>query len=621
MSERALEGPDPKRSGSYREITLAAVVTGVLIGVVLNAAVTYSGLKIGFTLGGSAIAAVLGWGVLRGILRRGTIVENNIAQTIASSVNTSNSGVIFTVPVLFMLGMQLDYLWLGAACVAGAILGVAFIIPTRKQMIDFDRLRFPTGTAVASVLRSPGEGVKKSLVLLLGIAISMIVFFFTHDGMFPIDNYEGLALSAYKFIHQGIHAAPWALSEGVNAAEVTGVTAHTVDLGHWVEKIPNSESFWSPSFSFVWAIAPFAIGAGYITGAPGLVVLAGGILAYFVVAPWAYHHGWMPPEVTAPEAGDWARGAMNRNLGIGMLSGGALIGLLAALPALGAAVGSLKGKKGGGTRQELPMGVLFVAVLLAFGVLYFAATKTIVDGDPKQAAIIAAVGTAWMWFAGIVIAQCTGMTDWSPISGMALLTVLICLMLTGGQVMPAVLIGAAVCVAITLCADMMQDLKTGHMVGGIPIRQQKVELAFVWIGPIVCLATVVLIAKANILQFGEAFGPATETPAAQADALRGAIDSLRGGETPVALYGMGGILGILLSLTGFGGLGVLVGLSMYLPIVYLLPYGLGCLIQMVVKKTAGARFAESWGVPFAAGLIVGEGVLGVIFAAIQIAKA
>ena len=140
---------DPNRP--YREITPLAIVLGILIGVVMNAAITYSGLKIGFTLGGSAIAAVLGWGLLRGVFRKGTIVENNIAQTVASSVNTSNSGIIFTVPVLYLLGLAADMnpVWMLAATMAGAVMGVAFIIPTRKQMIDFDRLRFPTGTAVA----------------------------------------------------------------------------------------------------------------------------------------------------------------------------------------------------------------------------------------------------------------------------------------------------------------------------------------------------------------------------------------------------------------------------------------------------------------------------------------
>ena len=118
-------------------------------------------MKIGFTIGGSTIAAVLGFGVLRGLLRRGTILETNIGQTVASAVNIPNSGIIFTVPVLLLLSgehysFQSDFrpdkplFWLlTLACVAGAVLGCAFIIPIRKQMIDIDRLRFPTGTAVA----------------------------------------------------------------------------------------------------------------------------------------------------------------------------------------------------------------------------------------------------------------------------------------------------------------------------------------------------------------------------------------------------------------------------------------------------------------------------------------
>ncbi len=222
-----------------------------------------------------------------------------------------------------------------------------------------------------------------------------------------------------------------------------------------------------------------------------------------------------------------------------------------------------------------------------------------------------------MWFAGIVIAQCTGMTDWSPISGMALLTVMICLLLTSNQVGPAVLIGAAVCVAITLCADMMQDLKTGHMVGGMPARQQFLELATVWIGPLVCLGVVHVLATQNLETYGVAFGM-DEMPAAQAVTLQSAIDGIRGGDVPYPLYGMGGLMGILLSMSGIAGLGVLVGLSMYLPFAYLLPYGLGCLIQMLFTKLKGSGWTESWGVPFAAGMLVGEGILGVFFAFLQV---
>ena len=232
--------------------------------------------------------------------------------------------------------------------------------------------------------------------------------------------------------------------------------------------------------------------------------------------------------------------------------------------------------------------------------------------------LIAIIGALWIWFAGIIIAQCTGMTDWSPISGIALLTVMICLFLTDNQVVPAVLIGAAVCVSITECADMMQDLKTGSMVGGKPIKQQVIELGVAWIGPAVCLATIALLASANFDKFGVHFGPGTDMPAVQATALEGVINTIRGGDAPVEMYGMGGLIGVLLSLSGMPGLGVLVGLSMYLPLMYLLPYGLGCLIQMFVKRVKGAAWTESWGVPLAAGLIVGEGLLGIIFAGIEL---
>lgn len=600
-----LDGP-PR---PYREITPLAVIVGILIGVVMNAAITYSGLKIGFTLGGSAIAAVLGWGILRGVFRKGTIVENNIAQTVASSVNTSNSGLIFTVPVLFLLGLNesINPWWLLAASMAGAIMGVAFIIPTRKQMIDHDRLRFPTGTAVASVLRSPGEGVAKSLLLVLGVIIAMVVIWFTEapDKL----NLPGMGWSG--FLGWEDLARKAGIQDGI-------VSASKVDVGAWIQTTRLS-ALWNPSFSFSWAIAPFALGAGFITGRPGLVVLAGGLLATFVIAPIAFSSGWMPSAVDAAGAGGWALGNINRPLGIGLLMGGALVGLLFAFPSIGSALKSI-GRGGGsrGERDELPMWVLGLAILFAYALLFFAARSTIIDGDDQQAAIIAGVGTAWMWFAGIVIAQCTGLTDWSPISGMALLTVMICLFLTDNQVIPAVLIGAAVCVAITECADMMQDLKTGSMVGGQPIKQQIIELSVSWIGPVVCLATIALLASVNTEKFGVAFGPGTDMPAPQAAALEGVVNTFRGGNAPVEMYGMGGLIGVLLSLSGMAGLGVLVGLSMYLPLMYLLPYGLGCLIQMFVTKVKGASWTENWGLPLAAGLIVGEGILGIGFAAFKL---
>ncbi len=648
-------------AGRYREVTVAAIVFAVVIGVVMNAAITYAGLKIGFTIGGSAIAAVLGFGVLRGLLRKGTILETNIAQTAASAINTSNSGVIFTVPVLLLLGIPLvitgaDFWLITLACVAGAILGAAFIIPLRKQMIDIDRLRFPTGTGVAVILKSPGAGAQKAIVLLVGMVVSALIFLPAGLPQLGIGGYHAFG--------------DWVA--GLFGVPNTVLTDETVDVGRALG-LPAQ-------FQLVFAIAPFALGAGFITGRAGLLVLAGGVLAYFVVTPIAFSLGWMPETVAASEAPGYGFGAFNRPLGIGLLLGGALMGVLASLPAIREALRSvaMAGRTAlGGSREELGLRPLVVAVVGAVVLLFVAgdfvtnrplnndvspithaevgesSVTTVYKGyvialDSEEtlrawedlpveekdaflaaynarpgllaglpfhvrALVIAVVGAVWIWFAGIIIAQCTGMTDWSPISGMALLTVVLIMLLAGsGAVVGAVLIGAALCVAVTLSADMMQDLRTGHLVGATPRRQQVVELCVVGIGPLVSMLVILVIAQANMKSFGVPMGEGTATTAPQAQALQAVITGVQGGQMPYALYGFGALLGGLLGLGSFSGLGVLVGLSMYLPFMYIATYGIGCVAQMVLEKIKGRRWTESWGVPFAAGLLVGESILALV---------
>jgi len=668
----------------YREATGSAILFAIVIGVVMNAAITYAGLKIGFTITGSAIAAVLGFGVLRGVLRRGSILETNTAQTCASAVNVSNSGIIFTVPVLFLLGLPLaadgaDFWLITLAAVGGAILGTAFIIPLRKQMIEIDRLRFPSGTGVAAILKSPGAGPRKAVVLLAGIGAGAAVYWFVAAEQLGLPSYGSLGIDV--------------------------LTAGALDAGRLLSFPPQVE--------LIFGIAPFALGAGYITGRPGLFVLAGGVLAYHVLTPFAFAMGWMPASVAAHEAPAYGFGAFNRPLGIGLLLGGAMMGIVMSLPAVRAALKSVAAAgrvRGGGDELGLP--VLVTAAVLA-GILLFAAAYVVgekpfnrtcpvtgqwvgavsvadIPGDLSEderraaadvlnaevdalitatrshggyvirfsseqaartwdgyetaskddyllsnnarpgwlagfppllrAAAIALVGVAWIWLAGIIIAQCTGMTDWSPISGMALLTVVLVMLLGGtGAVVGAVLIGAALCVAITLAADMMADLRTGHLVGAQPRRQQVLELLVVGIGPLVSMLVVLLIAEANRQSFGVPFGPETPTPAPQAQALQAVITGVQGGEMPYALYGFGALLGALLGLSTFSGLGVLVGLSMYLPFAAIATYGVGCVVNMLVARWKGRVWAEDWGVPFAAGLIVGESLLAMTVSMIVLA--
>jgi uncharacterized oligopeptide transporter (OPT) family protein len=641
----------------YREITVSAVLFGLIFGAIMNAAITYAGLKIGFTIVGSAIAAVLGFGILRGLLRKGTILETNIGQTVASAVNTTNAGVIFTVPVLLILahkgaggleGFQLAFnrpeFWLiTLACMAGALLGCVFIVPLRKQMLDIDRLRFPSSTAVAAILRSPGAGPAKSVVLIIGIVVAALIYLPVGLPQLGAPGYADLNLRLSAEVDPAL-AAQAQVDPAVTSTLTTRVdrnrdgqpdllvTNDMVDVGRMIG-IPDE-------FQLVFAIAPFAIGAGYLTGRAGLMVLAGGVLAYIVLNPIAYHMNWLPATVQAHDVGAYALGQFNRPLGIGLLLGGALMGVLVSLPAIREAlrsIASAKRQKTGLAAGSDELGLIPLAIIAAAGMLLLLLAAEILGATTAGSsttggwlaglpgwlsrAILVLVAAAWIWFAGIVIAQCTGMTDWSPISGMALLTVVLVMLLSGTHdVLMAVLLGAALCVAISCAADMMGDLKTGYLVGAQPKRQQVLEIATAALGPVITMSTLVLIVGANMNQFGIPIGPGTDTVAPQAQALEAVIIGVQGGQMPYALYGFGAGLGVLLGLGAFPGLGVLVGLSMYLPIFYILTYGLGCVINIAVGKIKGRSWAEEWGVPFCAGLIVGEAMLALVINAVVLIR-
>jgi uncharacterized oligopeptide transporter (OPT) family protein len=276
-----------------------------------------------------------------------------------------------------------------------------------------------------------------------------------------------------------------------------------------------------------------------------------------------------------------------------------------------------------GFKPLLIIAIIATAVLLLAAEMLGARTETepggLLGGLPRTAAIavLVIIAGVWIWFSGIVISQCAGMTDWSPISGLALITVVLMLLLAGSHnVLVAVLLGAALCVAISCASDMMGDLKTGYLVGAQPRRQQILELATIAIGPVISMATLMLIVQVNMQTHGVPIGPPTDTTAPQAVALEAVTRAVQGGEVPYALYGFGTLLGVLLGLGAFPGLGVLVGLSMYLPIFYILTYGLGCVINIIVAHIKGRAWAEDWGVPFCAGLIVGEAMLALIVSSI-----
>ncbi|MEO0322814.1 MAG: OPT/YSL family transporter [Myxococcota bacterium] len=573
----------------YREVTPAAVILGVFLGAIMTMSFVYIGLKLGFGLPGSTVAAILGFAVLRGAGRRlgakdaGSIVENNINQTVASGINTASSGVVFTFPALLLLGADFDPLMVIFSAIAGSFMGIVVIIPLRKQMLEIERLRFPSGVAVATILKTPGAGAEKAKRLAGGFAVAVAITLATNFHVVP----ETLELGAGLGVGFGIPGA------GAAGVYVVGTSL---------------------------ALSMANFGAGLLSGRGGLAFAVGGVLAWWFVAPYAVAQGWLPGN---PSGGDLFGGVyfgMLRPVGIGVLIGGALISVLLAYPALKGAIQGLRSAaklaKQGSQAEELSPKVLGFGYAGSFLALLLIALLGS-DGDVLTALALAVAGTLWLALAGLIVAQATGATDISPLSGLALIAVTIFLAISGNDVVLAITLGVAVCVATNQCADMMQDLKTGHLVGSVPRRQQLVQFGVAWIGPAIAVGTVLLLWQGGP-GGANGFGPDTPLPAPQAGALEGMVNGIVQGDAPLDKYVAGAGVGAALSMFPIGGLGVLIGLAMYLPFEITLGYGIGCVASVVLEKRKGRRFYGDWIVPVGAGFIVGEALTSLTLTLVKI---
>jgi putative OPT family oligopeptide transporter len=566
----------PLRRGAYPEFTISAILIGWLLGILIAISIGYASLILGFSIEGSELAAILGFAILRGLLGRHSIVENNINQTAASAVNGASSGMMFSVPALFILG-QTDFnapmLVLGA--IVGGIMGVAFIIPLRKQMIDFERLAYPGGIAVAAVLKSPGAGMRKAMLMMGGALLS---------GLIHLTVYQ---LGGYK----------------------------NADLGSMLG-MPDY-------LNGIWYLSLLTIGVGFLAGKGGVFFIIGGYVCYWVLAPILSALGEIPAETIAalefPSSAEYLRLTMFRPLGIGMLIGGALAGIVLALPLIVSAIGAMRASAKQGSelsREEMPIKLLGFGVAGAFAVLLVVAILSTGEMELWRGALMALVGTLWIWVAGVILAECIGRTNWSPLSGMTLIGVTILIFIASGlgdsaAIVSSVMVGAAMCVAMSQATDLMLDLKTGYLVGATPRRQQLAQFAGVWIGPIVIMILIFVL--------HEDYGIGSkELPAPQGTALAGMISGVLGADVPIDRYTAGAGLGAILSASGVGGLGILVGLGFYLPFNIVLTYTIGTLLRLASDWKLGKDWSESVGIPMAAGLLVGEALVGVGFAVFRV---
>ena len=559
------------RRGAYPELTPTVVLVGYVIGAVLTLSMGYACLILGFSHEGSELAAILGFGVLRGLMGRHSIIENNINQTIASAVNGASAGMMFSVPALFILG-QTDFnpVLMVFSCIAGGILGIAFIIPLRKHMIDFERLTYPGGVAVATVLKSPGAGVRKAILLLCGAAASGTAYFIT---------------------------------------EIRGCDSW--DIGGLIG-MPDY-------MNGIWFLSLLTIGVGFIAGRGGAYFIIGGFVCYWILSPMLKVMGLLPTAETLSELGatmpNYLRVSLFRPVGIGMLVGGALTGIALAFPLIASAVRSMQQaakSKTAHSKDEMPIQILYVGIAGAAILLFVTAILSVKEMGIIRGALMALFGTFWIWVAGVILSECIGRTNWSPLSGMTLIAVTVLVVISSGlgdkaSIISSVMVGAAACVAMAQATDLMLDMKTGYLVGASPKMQGFGQFLGTWLGPALIMGLIFVLHKA--------YGLGSERlPAPQGQALASMIKGILGGEVPLEKYIAGAGLGALLSASGVGGLGILVGLGFYLPFRIVLTYSIGTVLRIVVDWKMGRRFSEEVGIPVAAGFIIGEAMVGVGFA-------
>ena len=552
----------------YPELTWIAVGVGWFLGVIIAISIGYAALILGFSIEGSELAAILGFGILRGILRRRSIIENNIVQTVASGVNGASSGMMFSVPAIFLLGYgdRFDPIILTFGCIAGAFLGIAFIIPLRKHMIDYERLTYPGGVAVATILKSPGAGVRKAIILVAAALFSATIHFIT--------------------LKTGV--SNWNLGALIGLPEY---------------------------MNGIWYLSLMTIGVGFIAGRGGLAFIIGGFVAYWVVSPLLSVTGTFPLN----EAGDLIntpgdlRLLLYRPLGIGMLIGGAIMGVILAAPLILSAIKSMQkaaAVETSAATEEMPIKLLYFAVVGAAVLLGVMAVVAVESMTLMGGIAMALLGTLWIWMAGIILSEAIGRTNWSPLSGMTLVGITLLIIVTqafgmerSDSIIAAIMVGAAMCVAMSQATDLMLDLKTGYLVGATPRMQQIGQFAGAWLGPIVVIFVIFALNEAYTLG-------SERLPAPQAQALASTIDGIMGGDVPAQKYAAGAILGGILSVV-MGGLGITVGLGFYLPFNIVLTYSLGTLSRELADRFKGKNWAEQVGIPVAAGFIVGEALVGV----------
>ncbi len=578
------------------EFTVTSIVLGVLLAVVFGAANAYLGLRVGMTISASIPAAVISMGIIRGILRKESILENNMVQTIGSAGESLAAGAIFTLPAMFIWmqewGMGTpSILEITFIALAGGLLGVLFLIPLRKALIvkEHGVLPYPEGTACAEVLLAGEEGGEKAAITFIGLGVGAV----------------------YKFLTDGLKLFPSEIET----------------------EIPRY-----PGAAIGADVLPALLGVGFIIGPQiAAYMLAGAVLGWFAFIPLILNIGSMGDVIMYPASvpirelgysGVWDN--YIRYVGAGAVAFGGIFSLIKSLPLIVSTftevMKSFNSKEGGSnalrTDEDLSMKtVLFgiLAVIIAMMILPF------IPVGFGGGLLIAIFG----FFFATVSSRIVGLLGSSsnPVSGMTIATLIITAVafkMTGNDgregMIATLTVGAIICVIAAIAGDTSQDLKTGFLVGATPKKQQ--------IGEIVGVVASALAIGYVLILLNNAWGfDSTELPSPQATLMRLVVEGVMGGNLPWALVFTGVGVGIAIGLLGLPVLPIAIGL--YLPIHLSTPIMVGGIVRAVLDrktKKATDTQAESLvkrkidsGILYASGLIAGEGLIGILLAVFAVA--
>ena len=568
------------------EFTTTSIIIGVLLAIIFGAANAYLGLRVGMTVSASIPAAVISMGVIRVIMKKDSILESNMVQTIGSAGESLAAGAIFTLPALFLWANEgkteaPNLLTISLIALVGGVLGVLFMIPLRNALIvkEHGVLPYPEGTACAEVLLAGEEGGTSAKTVFAGMGLSAV----------------------FKFITDGLKVVP-----GVVTAPIR-----------------------SPRTAFSAEVYPALLGVGYICGIKiASYMFAGALLGWFVLipaitifgGPTTMYPGDVPIAQMYAEGGaDAIWGSYIRYIGAGAVAAGGIISLIKSLPLIVSTFkDSLKGLKGGTkagslrTEQDLDMRLVLGGSLVLILVIW------LLPAIPVSL-IGALLVVVFGFFFATVSSRMVGLVGSSnnPVSGMAIATLLfstLVLKVTGNTgvsgMIGAIAIGSVICIVAAMAGDTSQDLKTGYILGATPKKQQIGEL----LGAVVAAFTIggVLLLLNSAWGFGT-----TELAAPQATLMKMITEGVMNGNLPWPLVLIGIFAAIVVEILGIPVLPVAIGL--YLPLELSATIMIGGVIRWIVdKKSADKNGEASGGGLFCSGLIAGEGLVGILLAILAV---